>query len=39
MGNEELCESILQKYLEGLEEPMRESEFIYDSVDLLYYHH
>ena len=43
MGNEtdeiieELCESLLQKYQEGLEESMRGSEFIYDSVDLLYY--
>ena len=43
MGNEsdeiieELCESLLQKYQEGLEESMRGSEFIFDSVDLLYY--
>ena len=34
---EELCESLLQKYQEGLEESMRGSEFIFDSVDLLYY--
>ena len=27
----------LQKYQEGLEESMRRSEFIFDSVDLLYY--
>ena len=44
MGNEtykiteELCESLLQKYQDGLEESMRESEFIRDRVDLLYYH-
>ena len=35
---EELCESLLQKYQEGLEESMRGSEFIRDSVDLLYYY-
>ena len=34
---EELFESFLQKYQEGLEESMRESEFAYDSVDALYY--
>ena len=28
----------LQKYQERLEEAMRKSEFIFDSVDLLYYH-
>ena len=33
----ELCESLLQKYQEGLEESERESEFIFDSVDLLYH--
>ena len=45
MGNEtdgiieELCESLLQKYLEGLEESIRRgSNFIFDSFDLLYYH-
>ena len=44
MGNEtdeiieELCESLLQKYQEGLEESMRGSEFIRDSVDLLCHH-
>ena len=27
-------ESLLQKYQEGLEEPMKRSEFIFDSVDL-----
>ena len=30
-------ESFLQKYQEGLEESMRGSEFVYDSVDVLYY--
>ena len=35
---EELCESLLQKYQEGLEESMRGSEFIRDSVDLLCHH-
>ena len=34
---EELFESFLQKYQEGLEESMRGSEFVYDSVDVLYY--
>ena len=34
---EELCESLLQKYQERLKESTRRSEFIYDSVDLLYY--
>ena len=34
----ELCESLLQKYQEGLEESIRGSKFIRDSVDLLYYH-
>ena len=33
---DELFESLLQKYKEGLEEPMRGSEFIFDSVDLFY---
>ena len=33
---EEICESLLQKYKEGLEESMRGSEFIFDSADLLY---
>ena len=32
-----LFESFLQKYEEGLEESMRGSEFVYDSVDALYY--
>ena len=34
---DELCESLLQKYQEGLKESIRGSEFIPDSVDLLYY--
>ena len=34
---ENLFESFLQKYEEGLEESMRESEFAYDRVDALYY--
>ena len=43
VGNEaneivkDLFESFLQKYQEGLEESMRGSEFVYDSVDALYY--
>ena len=32
---EELFESFLQKYQEGLEESMRGSEFVCDSVDVL----
>ena len=34
---EELFESILQRYQEGLEESIKGSEFAFDSVDLLYY--
>ena len=34
---EDLFDSFLQKYQEGLEESMRRSEFVYDSVDVLYY--
>ena len=34
---EDLFESFLQKYQEGLEESMRGSEFVYGSVDALYY--
>ena len=34
----ELFESLLQNYHKDLEETMRGSEFIPDSVDLLYYH-
>ena len=35
---EELRESLLQKYQEGLEESMRRSDFVCNSIDLLYYH-
>ena len=35
---DELFKSLLQKYQEGLEESMRGSEFVFDNVDLLYYH-
>ena len=35
---EELRKSLLQKYQEGLEESLRGSEFIIDSINLLYYH-
>ena len=35
---DELFKSLLQKYQEGLEESMRGSKFVFDSVDLLYYH-
>ena len=44
MGNEaddivkELFKSLLQKYQKGLEESMKGSEFVFDIVDLLYYH-
>ena len=34
---EELFESLLQRYQDGLEESMKGSEFIFDSVDVLYY--
>ena len=34
---EDLFESFLQKYQEGLEKSMRGSEFSYDTVDTLYY--
>ena len=34
---EDLFQSFLQKYQEELEESMRGSEFVYDSVDELYY--
>ena len=33
----ELFESFLQRYQEGLEESMRGREFIFDCVDALYY--
>ena len=35
---EELLKSSLQRCQEGLEKSMKGSEFIFDSVDLLYYH-
>ena len=35
---EELFKSLLQRYQEGLEESMKGSEFIFDSVNLLHYH-
>ena len=34
---EELFESLLQRYQEGLEKSMRGSEFIFASADVLYY--
>ena len=34
---EELCKSLLQRYQEGLEESVRGSEFMFDSVDALFY--
>ena len=34
---EELFETFLQKYQEGLEESIKGSDFVYDSVDALYY--
>ena len=33
---EELFKSLLERYQEGSEESMRESEFIFDGVDALY---
>ena len=44
MGNEtddiikEFHKSFLQNYKKDLKEPMRGSEFVHDSIDLLYYH-
>ena len=35
---EELFKSLFQNYQKVLEESMRECEFVFDSVDLLYYH-
>ena len=35
---EKLFESLLQNYQKNLEEPMRGSAFVPDSIDLLYYH-
>ena len=34
---EEFFKSLLQRYQKGLEEKMRGSEFVYDSIDLLHY--
>ena len=34
---EERFKSLLQRYQEGLEESIKGSEFIFDSVDVLYY--
>ena len=34
---EEHFNFLLQKYQRGLEEPMKGSEFVFDSIDLLYY--
>ena len=34
---EDLFESFLQKYQEGLDKSMRVREFVYDGVDMLYY--
>ena len=44
MGNEtdeiieKLFESLLQNYQKDLEESMRRSEFVFECIDLLYYH-
>ena len=35
---EKLFKSLLQRYQIGLEESMKESDFIFDSVNLLHYH-
>ena len=35
---EEFCKSLLQRYQEGLEEKIKGSNFVCNSVDLLYYH-
>ena len=32
-----LCKSLLQRYQERLEESQKRSDFVFDSVDLLYY--
>ena len=39
IGNETdtIIDSLLQKYQKGWEESMKGSEFVFDSVDLLYY--
>ena len=33
-----LFEPLLQKYQEGLEEKMKGSKFVFDSIDFLHYH-
>ena len=35
---DELLKSFLQRYPKGLEKSMKGSEFVFNSVDLLYYH-
>ena len=35
---DELFKSLLQNYQKDLEESMRGNNFVFDSVDLLYYH-
>ena len=35
--NEEILESFLQKYQKSLEEPMKGTKFVIDSIDLLHY--
>ena len=35
--NEEILESFLQKYQKSLEEPMKGTKFVFDSIDLLHY--
>lgn len=35
--NEEILESFLQKYQKSLEQPMKGSKFVFDSIDLLHY--
>ena len=35
---EELGKSLLQNHKKDLKEPMRETKFVRDSIDLLYYH-
>ena len=34
---EELFESLLQKYQQGIKESMKKSDFVFDSVDVLFY--
>ena len=34
---EKLFKSLLQRFQKGLEESMKKSDFVFDSVDLLYY--